>query len=86
MSDNIKNDAVNEKDDAGPTFEQGIQRLEEIIRMLESDGLSLAQGMALYKEGALQIRLCREKLEQARIELEIWQNGETMPVDSPDQL
>lgn len=58
------------------TFEKAMQRLEEIVRALENGDLGLAEGMALYKEGALQARFCREKLEQAKIEIETWQQGE----------
>lgn len=56
------------------TFEQAMQRLEEIVRALENGELSLADGMALYREGAARARFCREKLAQAKMELEVWQN------------
>lgn len=66
------------------TFEQAMQRLEEIIRALESGELSLAESMALYKEGAAQSRLCRQKLEQAKLELELWQDGKSAPLAAED--
>lgn len=62
------------------TFEKAMQRLEEIVKALESGSLTLAEGMALYKEGAVHARFCREKLDKARIELEIWQDGEAVPL------
>lgn len=62
-------------DDSDQTFEQGLQRLEEIVQALEDNELTLAQGMALYREGAAQARFCREKLNQAKVELEVWQDG-----------
>lgn len=64
------------------TFEQALHRLEEITHALESGELTLAESMALYKEGAAQSRLCRQKLEQARLELELWQDGKIVPLDS----
>lgn len=55
------------------TFEKAMQRLEEIVGSLEHAELTLSEGMALYKEGATLARFCRRKLEQAKLEVEIWQ-------------
>lgn len=66
------------------TFEQAMQRLEEITRALEGGELTLAESMALYKEGVAQSRLCRQKLEQAKLELELWQDGKIVPLDAQD--
>lgn len=57
------------------TFESAMQRLEEIVKLLENPDVTLEEGMSLYKEGAQCSRFCREKLEAARHELEIWRNG-----------
>ncbi len=66
------------------SFEDNMKRLEEIVKALEDPEISLEKGMALYKEGAQCSRLCREKLDKARHELEIWQNEVAVPVKSPD--
>lgn len=58
------------------TFEKKMARLQEIVALLESGDLPLEKGMALYKEGAACSRYCREQLEKARHELEIWQDGQ----------
>lgn len=58
-------------------FEEALKRLEEIVAALEAPDLSLEEGMRLYREGSLCSRFCREKLEQAKHQLEIWQNDET---------
>lgn len=55
-------------------FEDKMKRLEEIVAALEAPDLSLEECMALYKEGVQCSRFCRDKLEKARHELEIWQN------------
>ncbi len=65
-------------------FEEKMKRLEEIVSALESPDVSLEEGLALYREGALCSRFCREKLEKARHELQIWQNGEATPVKQAD--
>ena len=57
------------------TFEKNLKRLEEIVTKLESPDLTLAEGLQLYKEGAECSRFCRQELENARHELEIWQEN-----------
>lgn len=59
-------------------FEEKMKRLEEIIAALDSPGISLEEGISLYKEGVLCSRFCREKLENAKHELEIWQDDGTV--------
>ena len=66
------------------SFEENMKRLEEIVQALEDPEISLEKGMELYKEGAKCSRLCREKLDKARHELEVWQNEASVPVKSLD--
>lgn len=63
------------------TFETKMARLQEIVTALENGDLSLEKGMALYKEGATCARQCRQQLETAKHELELWQDGQAQPVD-----
>lgn len=67
------------------TFESAMQRLEEIVRLLESADLTLAEGMTLYKEGADKARFCRQKLEQAKVEIKIWEEGELNQEQEEDE-
>lgn len=62
------------------TFEQAMQRLDEIVKAMESGDLPLANSMELYKEGSELSRFCHKKLEQAKMEIEMWRNGEAVPV------
>ena len=64
------------------TFEKKMARLQEIVAALENGDLPLEKGMALYKEGAACSRYCREQLEKARHELEIWQDGQARPLQA----
>lgn len=66
------------------TFEENMKRLEEIVAALEDPDLSLEKGIALYKEGAKCSKECREKLENAKHELEVWQNDKANPVNISD--
>lgn len=56
-------------------FEEKLNRLEEIVSLLENPEISLDKSMELYREGILCSQFCREKLEKARHELEIWQEN-----------
>ncbi|MBP5231718.1 MAG: exodeoxyribonuclease VII small subunit [Clostridia bacterium] len=47
------------------TFESALERLEQVVRQLESDNVPLDDLMKLYDEGHLLIRFCNEKLANA---------------------
>ena len=51
------------------SFEQQMQRLQEIVQELERSDLSLERNVALYKEGRTLARSCKELLERARHEI-----------------
>ena len=47
------------------SFEQSLQRLDEIIATLEKDGVALDELMKLYEEGVSHLRNCNEQLDAA---------------------
>jgi len=47
------------------TFEQSMDRLDRIVRDLESGQAPLAQSLALFEEGAGLIRACTAMLDEA---------------------
>ncbi|MDR1856326.1 MAG: exodeoxyribonuclease VII small subunit [Desulfovibrio sp.] len=51
------------------TFEEGMERLQEIVKALESEELPLEKGMAFYKEGMECSRLCRDQLAKAKVQI-----------------
>lgn len=61
------------------TFEAALKRLEETVRKLESGELSLSESIERYKESMELVKLCREQLDRA--ELEIVQLTELQPGD-----
>jgi exodeoxyribonuclease VII small subunit len=69
------------------SFEQALQRLEQVVRELETGELSLDKALALFQEGVALARQCGLQLDQAeaRIEKLLEQNGEvvTTPLDEP---
>jgi exodeoxyribonuclease VII small subunit len=64
---------VSEKDGKvkGPSFEEALGRLEQIVQRLERGELPLEESLGLYEEGVGLSRLCHAQLEVAegRIEL-----------------
>jgi exodeoxyribonuclease VII small subunit len=52
-------------------FESALQRLEEIVKKLESGDLPLASALELFEEGVTLSRFCHGRLEEAERKVEI---------------
>ena len=52
-------------------FETALQRLEEIVKKLDSGDLPLASLLEIYEEGVTLSRFCHSKLEEAERKVEI---------------
>ena len=52
------------------TFEQAMERLEQISKILSENQLSIDESLELYAEGAKLINFCSEKLQSASIKIE----------------
>jgi exodeoxyribonuclease VII small subunit len=70
-------------------FETALQRLEEIVRKLDSGDLPLASLLEVYEEGVTLSRFCQTKLEEAERKVEILNKKadgtlERSPFDEPD--
>ena len=63
------------------TFEARLQRLQEIVSALESGNLPLEDSVAMYKEGLVLTKSCREQLEKARNEVRLLSEGEFKPFE-----
>ncbi len=59
------------------SFEENLQRLEEIVSSLEEGNISLENSINLFEEGMKLTRACNEKLEsiENRINILINENG-----------
>jgi exodeoxyribonuclease VII small subunit len=51
------------------TFEDALQRLEEIVHQLEDGALPLDESLRLYEEGIGLSKTCAERLAQAEVTL-----------------
>lgn len=54
-------------------FEQNLQRLDEIIRLLEKDSVPLDELLRLYEEGVGLVRLCNGQLDDAQQKVKMLQ-------------
>lgn len=51
------------------TFEENFSRLEKILEILESEGVSLDETLKLYEEGLTLTKLCYDKLASAELRI-----------------
>jgi exodeoxyribonuclease VII small subunit len=52
-----------------PSFEQNLQKLEEIVQRLEEGNLPLDESLKLYEEGIAAFRNCQEMLDEADLKV-----------------
>jgi exodeoxyribonuclease VII small subunit len=63
---------VNEKESAAQlSFEQGMERLEALVRRLEQGNLPLEDSLAAFEEGVGVLRVLHEKLGEVERRVEI---------------
>ena len=51
------------------SFEEGMQRLEQIVRAMERGDVALEESLNLFKEGTDLVRLCAQKLDEAELQV-----------------
>ena len=51
------------------TFEQSMQRLEQIVRSLERGDAPLEESLKLFQEGTGLVRTCGQLLDEAELEI-----------------
>ena len=64
-----------------PSFEDGLQQLEAIVKEMESGELPLDRALALFERGMLLSEACRKQLADAetRVEILTRRAGEMQP-------
>ena len=65
------------------SFEEAIQKLEEIVNALESGDFALEESLKLYKEGVKLVNLCNNKITNVEKSVKILlnSNGELVEED-----
>ncbi len=56
---------------AGKKFEEAMQRLETIVKELDSGELSLEDSIRAFEEGMKLVKFCSDKLEEAEQKVSI---------------
>ena len=66
------------------TFEQGIDRLEQIVMLLERGDAPLADSLALFEEGTKLVAACSKQLDQAEQKVvKLMKGADGAPVELP---
>tara|TARA_B100000945_G_scaffold101725_1_gene80211 strand:- start:567 stop:815 length:249 start_codon:yes stop_codon:yes gene_type:complete len=64
------NKVKNESEFSKLSFEEALEKLEEIVRDLESGNVSLDDSVRYYEEGSKLMKFCEKKLTEARMKVE----------------
>jgi exodeoxyribonuclease VII small subunit len=54
-----------------PTFEAAVERLEQIVELMESDKMPLEDLLVRYEEGTKLVKFCQQQLEAAEKRIEV---------------
>ncbi|MCI8812338.1 MAG: exodeoxyribonuclease VII small subunit [Oscillibacter sp.] len=66
------------------TFEQQLQRLEEIVAALEKGDVQLADSLSLFEEGTKLITACSKQLDQAEQQVvKLMKGPDGVPAELP---
>lgn len=56
-------------------FERKLERLKEIVSLLEREDLDLEEGISLFEEGIKIIKFCKDQLKEAKHKVEVYMDG-----------
>ena len=62
--------ARNDDRNAEPSFEQALERLQEIVRLIEEGDLDLDRSLALFEEGMALVARLEQRLARAEARIE----------------
>ena len=57
------------------SYEEAMNRLEDIVRTLDMGEVGLDESITLFKEGLTMVKECRSQLDKAEGEIKILLNG-----------
>lgn len=68
------------------TFEQSMERLEQIVRAMEKGDVPLEESMKLFQEGTELVRSCGKLLDEAQLQVKkIMASSDGSPVEEDFQ-
>ncbi len=59
-----------------PTFEEAVLKLEQVVKKMESDKLTLDESIELYEKGVKLSAFCKKKLDEAKLKIESFNESE----------
>ena len=66
------------------TFEENMQRLEQIVRAMERGDVPLEESLKLFQEGTELVRTCGKLLDEAKLQVKkISVDEDGKPVEDP---
>jgi exodeoxyribonuclease VII small subunit len=68
------------------SFEQAVKELEQVVALLESPDLALAESLAAYQRGAALMKHAQSLLSQVQSEIEVIEAGQTRTIDRSDLI
>ena len=71
------------------TFEQSMQRLEQIVRAMERGDVALEESLKLFQEGTELVRNCQKLLDEAQLQVKMIMtaaDGSPVEEDFQDEL
>lgn len=70
-----------------PTFEENMQRLEQIVRAMERGDVPLEESLKLFQEGTELVRKCGKILDEAQLQVKkITAAADGAPVEEDFQV
>jgi exodeoxyribonuclease VII small subunit len=81
-----RDEAGQSGDEALPTLEARLKRLEEILGQLEADEVELDRALALFEEGVRLVRQSEAILSESMLRVEeILSDGSLRPFEEPEE-
>ena len=75
-------DKLDEPEVEGPSLEERLQRLEEILSRLEQDEVALEEALELFEEGVGHVRDAERVLAQTELKVqELLENGDVQDLE-----
>jgi exodeoxyribonuclease VII small subunit len=62
-------------DDGALPFEAALERLEELVEVLEGDDLDLERSLSSFEEGVKLVRVCSERIRAAELRVSELERG-----------
>ncbi len=71
------------QEERSQSFEQSMERLEQIVKCLEAGDADLAEALRLFEEGAGLVRSCTKALDEAELAVvQLMKGPEGAPVET----